>query len=237
MCQTLAQGPLIRKYDVDPDQSVIMNFKYPKLITIESWDQQEINITAEVSINKGLNNDAFDIVAQEDELLTINSIIKDFDRLPKKIVIKHGGNEYFFNTENINSPEVQKFLEDKGLIGYEYMNHGVIKDIYLSIKVPNRINLEVNAKYGMVEVESFSGNMDVNSRYGGVDVSIADNANISLEIKSKFGDVYSNLDTEFSSDDRYFRMGRWSTLFGELNSGQKKQELKSEFGNIYIRKL
>lgn len=230
------QTTIEKSIPVTAGQKVEMNFKRPELIKIEIWDKSEINIKAAVSINLGSNDDAFEIEVNEGNKLEINSVVRNYDHLPRRIMIKHQGEEYFFNTSDIHSPEVQKFLNETGREGYEYMKHGVIMDIILEIMVPSEIVLDIDAKYGMIEVAGFTNDMNIRSKYGGVDVSVNMQGNAKILAETKFGDVYSNLDIPFSGETGY-RPGKWSRLTGTLNRAENIQLLRSEFGNIYIRKM
>lgn len=219
---------------VTPGQEVEMNFKHPELITIKTWDQNQIKVVATVSINNGTNDDAFEIEMENGDKVSVNSRVRNYEDLPQKIVIRHRGEDYFFNTSDPNSPEVMKFKAENG-DSYEYMQRGVIMDITLEIMVPKGISLDVDAKHGLVEVEGFTEDIEINSKFGGIDVSVDAQVNNSMQVRTKFGEVYSNLDMTFSTQDRY-DVGRWLTLDGKGRGSSTSQYFKSEFGNVYLRK-
>ena len=231
-CQTVTE----KSFPVTVGQKVKMIFKYPELIRVETWDKNEISIKATVSINYGADDSAFEIEVRGDEILQINSIVKDHDFLPRKILIKYEGEEYFFNSPDVHAPEVQKFLTEIGYGSYDYMQRGVIKEITLDIMVPTTVLLEIEAKFGMIEIVGFTNEMSIHSKFGGIDASVSMESDVIIHVKTKFGDAYSNLDIPFTGDHD-FRPGRWTTLEGRLNGTINTQLLKSDFGNIYIRKL
>jgi hypothetical protein len=231
-----SQTIIEKNIPVNSGQKVVMNFERPELINITTWDKNEISIKAEVSINYGANDDAFEIEITRGNQLEISSTIKDYDNLPSKIVIKHNGKEYFFDTDDRHAPEVEKFLEEVGSDGYQYLQFGVIIDIVLHISVPKDLALDVDAKYGMVELIGFTNDLNVHSKFGGIDVSVASNVNTLIQVKTKFGETYSNLDVVYSGNTPD-HPGNWQTLEAEVNDPKNKQFLRSEFGNIYIRKL
>ncbi|MEP1093757.1 MAG: hypothetical protein ABJG78_01530 [Cyclobacteriaceae bacterium] len=215
-------------------QIVEMNFKHPELISIKAWDQNEIKVVAIVSINNGGNDDAFEIEMESSDKVSVRSRVKNYEDLPRNIMIRHRGEDYFFNTSDPNAPEVQKFKAENG-DGYEYMQRGVIMDITLEIMVPRGISLDVDAKHGLVEVEGFTKNIEIDSKFGGIDVSVDAQVNNSMQVRTKFGEVYSNLDMTFSTRDSY-DIGRWVTLEGKGRGSSTSQYFKSEFGNVYLRK-
>ncbi|HNP19244.1 MAG TPA: hypothetical protein PKL31_12465 [Fulvivirga sp.] len=232
LCQTRINKTIATKNG----QNVSMNFTWPDLIQVNTWDKNEIKIEALVSINQGQNDGAFKL--QMDEAggsLNIYSEIENHETLPKKIMIRSGGEEYFFNTDDRNSPEVVRFLEEKGSSGYEFMNYGVIKDIKLVVHVPANINLDIYSKYGMVEVVGYTGNLHVHSKFGGVDVTVPVAKN-TIKAGTKFGKKYTNLDQKFDVIAFGDSPGKWDWVSCAINGGGAEQEFKSEFGNIYIRK-
>ena len=232
---TSAQTKVEKSVTVTQGQKVQMNFKHPELITIKTWDQNEIKISAEVSINFGRNDEAFQIEVEQGEEIRINSLIENYSELPRNIVIRYGGEDFFFETKDPRSPEIMKFREEIGDRGYQYMRHGVIMDIKVEVFVPKGIALDVDAKFGLVEVEGFANEIEVSSKFGGIDVSVPQ-SNPSMKVRTKFGEVYSNLDMEFSSRDRY-EIGRWVTLEGKGINPSNPQYFRSEFGNVYLRKM
>lgn len=230
-----AQKRFEKSIPVKSSQKVAMNFNHPKLITINTWDKNEIGIVASVSINQGGGDDAFDIEYTTGETLRINSYIKNFDQIPSKIAIKYQGTEYFFDTSDWNDPKIQKFKKEKGEGNFEYMHHGVMVDIKLEINVPKGIVLDVESKHGLVEVIGLTKDMEIESKFGGIDVSVFPEVSAKMRVKTKFGEVYSNLDTKFTSQDNY-GIGRWVTMNAEMNSARYSYYFKSEFGNVYLRK-
>lgn len=233
-CSVQSQTRVEKTIAVRSGQKVEMYFKRPELITIKTWDKSEIQVVGNVSINNGANDDAFEIISTDDEVLSIKSAIKNYNDLPRNLVIRYKGEDYFFNTNNPNAPEVVKFKSEMDG-GYDYMRNGVITDITLEIMVPKNIDLEIESKFGLVEVYGFTNKLEVISKFGGIDASIDPQRSASLNVRTKFGEVYSNLDMEFSSRDRY-DIGRWVTLEGKGNTSDTHY-FKSEFGNVYLRKM
>ncbi len=84
----IAQNNFTKSIPVRQNQKVYMEFQYPELIKVSTWDNNEILLTGQVSINLGKNNDAFEIKVQEsDQHLNIESLIRNKDQLPRNIVI------------------------------------------------------------------------------------------------------------------------------------------------------
>jgi len=215
-----------------------MDFKFPEVIKISTWEKQEVSIAGKVSINNGQNNESFEIkTSTENEVLNISSIINDIDQLPKMIMIKKNGNNYYFNTTDSNSPEIQQFYKEHGK-SHNYQVHGVIKQIELEIRVPKSLELEINSKYGIVELINVSSPVSVIAKYGGVDVSVNSTDRWSITARTKFGEMFSDLqlsiDPQQSVGGDYFK---WQTIKAELNGGGSNCDIESKFGNIYIRKI
>lgn len=215
-------------------QTINMDFIRPELITIKTWNKNEVKLVASVEINKGQNDDAFTFdIENTSSGVTIASLIENFKNLPTKILIKKDGQEYFFNTDNYNSPEVRKFKQEHGSDGYEYMTHGVITDITVEIWIPSNVSIDVYSKFGLIEVIGFAGNMKVHSKFGGVDVST--NGKEAIRAGTKFGEKYTNLESPIETISLGDHPGKWDWVM--VGKGTTKQEVKSDFGNVYLRKL
>ena len=211
-----------------------MDFKWPELITIKTWERNEVKLVASVDINKGQNDSAFDFdIDNSTSGVRITSFIEDFKKIPKRILIKKGGQEYYFNTDNPNSAEIKKFKKEHGDNGYDHMNFGVIIDITVEIWVPSDVQLDVYSKFGMVEVVGFAGNMKIHSKFGGVD--IASSGREAIKAGTKFGEKYTNLETSIETISIGDHPGDWDWV--QLGSANTVQEVKSDFGNVYLRKL
>src|SRR6185369_11254128 len=73
-----AQTQVNKTIPVSPGQKIKMTFDYPKLITVTTWEKNEIQITGTVSINNGENDDSFILESSmKDNVVTVDSYIKD----------------------------------------------------------------------------------------------------------------------------------------------------------------
>ena len=212
-----------------------MDFTWPELIRIKSWDGNEIKLVAFVEINKGQNDDAFDFeINTTQQEVQIRSYIKDYENLPKKILVMYDSEEVFFNTDDPKSALVKEFKEQKGINGFEYMTYGVIKDITLEVYVPENKALDVYSKFGMIEITGNHGNLIIHSKFGGVDLSTS--GSTTIKAGTRFGEKYTNLDQPVTTLVLGTRHGKWDWVQLE-GKGSPGIELKSDFGNIYIRKF
>ena len=231
------QKKLDQKYPTSGLKSVELAFTWPELIIVRKSTGSEVMIKGTVSINNGENDDAFQFTSTtEDGHLSIESFIKDRDKLPKRIKIGNGDEEVYFKAESMDDPIVQKYLEGIGR-NYKYVNQGVIKDIILEIHVPENLELTVNSKYGVIEVEDFSSTATFQSKYGGVDMTVSTSDNLEIKARTKYGDVFTDLDKNMLPNPNPIKgMGKWMTITGKIGSGANRCTLESQYGNVYIRK-
>lgn len=230
----IGQTKIEKVESVKEGQTIVMDFTWPELITVKTWDKNEVKLIATVSINNGQNDDAFELeVEQTSTGISISSLVKNMDDLPKKIMIKHGGQEYFFDTDDRNSVEIRAFEKENGKV--KYTNFGVIMDITLEIYVPNNVILDAYCKFGLIEVIGFSGAMKINSKFGGVDVTTGNKG--TLKAGTKFGEKYTDLNKPTTTISFGDHPGKWDWVSFNLNNDEVQQEVKSEFGNVYIRQL
>jgi len=229
-----AQTKVEKVVPVKAGENIKMEFKWPELITIKTWERNEVKLLASVEINKGQNDEAFTFdVDQSSSGVIIESLIKNFKKLPRKILIKKGDQEYFFNTDDMNSPEIKKFKKEHGEDSYEYTSHGVVMDINLEVWIPTNCTLDVYSKFGLVEVIGFQGDMKIHSKFGGVDVSTSGKE--AIMAGTKFGEKYTNIEGSIETISLGDHPGDWDWV--KVGNGSKSQEVKSDFGNVYLRKL
>ncbi len=218
-------------------EKISFDFKYPELITLSAWDNDEIEITGQVKINNGENDEAFKIEIEEaDNQIYVKSTIEDLENLPKRILIRREGVDYYFPTNEMNDPTIQKFLNE-GDGEHQYQMHGVIKEITLSIKVPKNKQIEIHAKYGLVEISNLDSPLMVNAKYGGVDVSLHPDKARNITAKTKFGELYSDLDMVIDANaSKHSQYYNWTSISAQLAGGGTPCTLESKHGNVYIRR-
>ncbi|MDN5201775.1 hypothetical protein QQ008_10390 [Fulvivirgaceae bacterium BMA10] len=233
--QVLAQTKIDQSVATAPNQSVYLDMVHPKLINITTWEKSEISIQGTVSINKGENDSNFKINTENiGNELRIISLIEDYDNLPRKIKIRKGGTDYYFDTDDWNHPLIKNFYKEHGHEQIEWSSHGVIKDIKLEIKVPNNIALNVYSKNGIIEIKGFSGVLTANSKNGAVDVTIASSSRNKFNLKTKWGEIYTNLDVDIQK--RQKGDNKWNEIACSLNGGSGSlMSLESKNGNVYLR--
>ena len=231
----LAQKNIEKKVTVLNGQTLSLEFDYPELIKVYAGATNELIIKGKVSINRGENDEAFELKQEQSgNVIRIISSLRDKDTLPKRLVLKKGDQEYYFKTDNYNSPEVQKFLEENGK-EYTYMNNGIIMDIELEVYLPKGVSTTIDAKYGMVEVLSCDAPLTVVARYGGVDATISAKAFSGVSAKTRYGEILTNLSEKPSTSEFGKGYDNW-TVVSYSFGGSHKLDLESKYGKVYLRK-
>jgi hypothetical protein len=229
------QTKVEKRIAVEPGSALTLNFDYPELVKLQTWDKNEILITGTVSINEGENDSAFELeIKQEGKTIGVTSMIKDRENLPKRITIKKGDTEFVFRAKDINDPEVQKFFAQHGR-DYSYISNGLLHHILLTVFVPEQIRTDVELKFGTVEVGKFNAPLSVVSKHGSVDASIAGTTTGVIIARTEFGEILSNLDVKFSPDGAGKAGGRWTSVTAKPGVGPTYR-FESRFGNVYLRK-
>jgi hypothetical protein len=231
----LSQTPVEKTFPVQSAKELSLEFEHPN-VNIQTWDKNEILIKGTVTINNGENDAAFELqTSNEGGLLRINSLIKDKENLPKHITIKKGEKEYFFKAKNFNDPEVQKFLAENGR-EYSYMSSGVLIDVDLQVFVPKNLKTSIDAKFGLVEFKQFDAPLRIVAKHGMVDATIPPTIG-DITVRSKFGEIMSNLDIKF--DEHPMERGKKSHSWTEITASPGKGQsyfIESQFGTVYLRK-
>ena len=95
----IAQTKVEKTFALQNAKQIELSFDYPELIRLHTWNKNEILVKGSVSINKGENDDAFQLLSEtKGNSILIRSEIRDRENLPKHTVIKKGDKEYFFKS-------------------------------------------------------------------------------------------------------------------------------------------
>jgi hypothetical protein len=225
-----AQTPVNKSIPVLKGETVSMEFDYPELIRVSTWDKNEISIEGNVSINGGENDDAFVLESSKNGTqIQVDGRIPDIKRLPQRITVVRDGQKMMFRDER----EYRKYQDEHGK-GYNSVSWGPDIDIKLEIKVPMNTETKIKSVYGIVEIRNFIGPLTVDATYGGVDASVAERGIGELTAETNYGQIYTNLNIKFSSDqveDRAFY-----TFVSAKPGNGPRYSFESKYGNVYLRK-
>ncbi len=230
--QLHAQTPINKSIPTSSVSSIEMNFDYPELIKISSWDKNEVSITGTVSINGGENDDAFKLTTiTSGNVLTIKGEVPDIKDLPHRITAVKGGNKMTFK----NKAEFDKYKKENGG-NFEMTNWGNDIEITLEIKIPKNIQANIKSVYGVVELKGLNQSMPLiaKSTYGGVDAALNTNSIGEVFASSDYGEIYSNLGLKFSSDG--LKQGDFHKEIIARPGKGAKYTFESKYGNVYMRK-
>ncbi|MEO8173745.1 MAG: hypothetical protein ABI581_11705, partial [Sediminibacterium sp.] len=165
-----AQSIMTRSYPVTAGQKVELNFDYPKIVKITTWDKNEVSVTAHVSINDGENDSAFELENSiKDGTVTIRNRIKDMDKLPRRYTVIENGKKTVFR-----SKEDFKEFTSSNPGSHRITSNGVDMEITVEIKVPANTSTHINATYGIVEMVNFNAPVTINATYGGIDATVSE---------------------------------------------------------------
>lgn len=225
----IAQKAIDQSFKAEGIKDLNLEFKYPELVKIKVWDKDEVSIKGVVEIQNGDSNDDFSISSTSSNgTLTIESELKNIDR-HKSVSI--------YSTEDSDGETITLSKDGKNInIGKNgtYSN-GIQISIVLEVTVPRGMNVTVNAIYGLVEIIQNPKSINVVARYGGIDLSINEKSAFDLEASTQWGQIFSNLSTEFDFEGTDNK-GKWIKATASLSNGGHKMKLASQYGNVYLRK-
>lgn len=216
----------VTNYDATKINQIELQFEYPELMSINTWDQKEVKITADVFINDGEDNEKFQIDSQiRNGVLIINSEIKGIDKY----------NNYSINRDT--DEDGMKITRNGTTISKngKWRKNSVVISVRLEIMVPKGMDVKVDARYGIVEVLSNDISLDIEARYGGVDIMVDEKMDLDIMAKTQWGQIYHNLDTKLKADGEG-APGKWMRTSASLNKASKKLYAESQYGNVYLRK-
>ncbi|WP_147243816.1 hypothetical protein [Pedobacter miscanthi] len=222
----LSQTKINKAYPVKKGDAVVLNFDYPKVIHISSWDKNEIGIEAIVKINGGENDSAFTLhESTADGTITIQNKL-DMDKIPEAYYVKENGIKTRLNSK----ADLDAYIKEKsGTKISSYQTKDI--EITINIKLPANINTEVRSVYGIVEIKDFKGPIKVDARYGGIDASIGQSAIGKIKLTNRYGKIYTDMvlkPTELKEENFF------TSLTAAPGVGPS-YDLSSSYGNIYLR--
>jgi hypothetical protein len=230
-----AQRSLKESIPLQGATEMLLRLDDARLISIDTWDGDEVLITGTVTINNNENNEAFQVkVQQEASEIVLTAGIEQEDSLPQRITVHQNGQDYLLNASGTDDSVVQQFIREKG--GYDWLSRGVQKDISLQVKVPARLSLRVENKFGTVEVARLTKAIDISNQFGDIDIQIDASTPLSLNAHTHFGTVYTDLDWNLKKTEEGLSLIKGSPMEGTLNGGGTPLQLDAKFGNVYLRR-
>ena len=106
-------------------------------------------------------------------------------------------------------------------------------DVYLeNVTGPMAIKSVYGSIEAVFESVSQTGSISLHSVYDLIDVTLPAATNADIDLKTPWGQIYSNMDIQVSDSGRMTQ----KAVSGSLNSGGVEIDLKSGYDNIYLRK-
>jgi hypothetical protein len=232
---SFGQTTIDKTFPLTGVKELVVDVDHPN-VTLQTWDRNEVAVKGTVSINNGENDANFELQASNaDGILTISSLLKDKENIPRHVVIHRADDqEFIFKAKSIDDPEVQKFLAEKGR-DYSYISNTLLIKIELQVFVPKNLKTTVDIKYGLVEFKTFDAPLKVVAKYSKVDATIP--ANIGgITARTKHGEILTNLDIKFDKAPmERERHNNWTEISAHPGKGQD-YFIESTFGTVYLRK-
>ncbi|MBL7863655.1 MAG: hypothetical protein JNK10_02190, partial [Cyclobacteriaceae bacterium] len=107
----VAQTTINKTIPVKAGQQLRLNFDYPDMVRLSTWDKNEISIQGKVSINGGESDDAFVLdIDAGGTTIYIKNEIRNMDDIPHRITIVRDGVKTVFK----NEAEWKKYKKENG---------------------------------------------------------------------------------------------------------------------------
>ncbi|NVK85162.1 MAG: hypothetical protein HWE21_12625 [Cytophagia bacterium] len=226
-----AQSTFEKSYQLNKEDKLTLDFEYPELVKINTWEKQEVLVKARVFINGKENTEDFTIEDKRGSKgLIISSHLKDID--------KHNGNYIMVSDDDDDEESITVNRDGKSITigkGNGNYTYGTKIDIELEITLPKSAVVQVNAKYGMVEVQSLPKEIEVLAKFGGADIKVIERNIKDLNVSTSWGQIFANLDSKLSVKGNDM-MGKQMIAELKENGGSESLRVESEFGNIFLRK-
>jgi hypothetical protein len=225
-----AQTKLDKHIAVQSNQQIVMEFDFPEMVRVSTWDKAEIQIQGTVSINDGENDDAFKLESTTTgNTVNVKSTIPNLKDLPHRYTIQDGDQKVSFRSK----ADLDKYKAEKGVSRFNWTSNGVDMDIILEIKVPRNTVTLLKTVHGAVEVKDFSGPLTVEAKHGLIDASLTEKNVGEIIAETNFGEIFTNFDTKFGGAGK---AENFHTLVSAKPGNGPRYSFESKHGNVYLRK-
>lgn len=258
VCMLDAQRMIDEVQSLSGVDQVSMEIMWADVEIRKSTDGQ-LHVEGKVSINQGESNDAFDLdISQSGDILVLKSDIKDRDKLPRYATIYKNGREYYFRIPPGKDFDWTMVPDSLSKENNGWTSIGIITDISLTISIPEDISLSIESTHGDVKLSDINNEMEVESIHGSidavfdqidpehaitlssihnhVDVSVPVNARADFELKTSWGEMFTNLDLDYGDEDVKMKNVSRKRVVGKFNGGGVDFNITSTHNNIYLRK-
>ena len=217
--QSSAQNRVVeRSFAIDENDKVHLNLRFGEIITVKSWEKNEVSFKADIKINQGRLNEALLLgFVHENGRLDIDA---DYDE------------EMLEEGKCDDCP-------DSNYTSYNWNNgngYVVCSRITYVISVPKNVDINIESISGDIELIDLAGPIRAKSISGFVDLSWPSGRPAEIDIKTVSGEAYTNLD-ELQFDNRKSMPMVGYDLNGRIGDGGPRVSLESVSGNIYLRRL
>lgn len=211
---TFAQRKVEQTFDVDNARKIKLDLRFAESIKLMQWSKNEVKVSAEVNIDEGAGNDAYNLKT---------------DRKEDTYVIGDDYGDYFekkrkerYNNTRIEITYVIYVPENSDL---------TVKSISGNLFAESfEGRLETDLVSGNVELKRYEGGLKLKTVSGSLDVAIA---KADIDARTVTGTIYSDLDISIRNKGR---RGFDSHIQGSVNSGTDLVKLETVSGNIYMRR-
>ncbi|WP_420387479.1 hypothetical protein [Roseivirga sp.] len=227
------QWSVEKNYKLEANEKLSLDFEYPEIVKISTWDKQEVQINARVLINGNDATEDFEISDRRNSgRLSVSSKLRNLNKYDRRNIIISDDDDD--DKVSINSKGNSITIGKSGKNGKSYYN-GTEIEIVVEVILPKNAVVDVQAKYGMVEVVDAPQEIEVWAKYGGADIKVDEASIRSLEASTDWGQIFSNLNSKLSvgGDDM---IGKNMRARLSNNKGSSQVRVESEYGNVYLRK-
>lgn len=221
LLQISAQNRIVeRSFTIDGNDQLHLDLQFGELISVKSWNKNEVAFKAVIEINRGKLNDA---------------LVLDFKQASGRLKVTSD-----YDKDKLQSGRLED-CPDKHYSRYNWNNdddgsYVVCSRITYEIFVPRNVDLDVESISGDIELIGLNGPIRAKSISGFVDLSWPSNNTADIDIKTISGEAYTNLDNlHFDNKKPHMPLVGYE-LRGKIGRSGPRVSLESVSGNIYLRK-
>ena len=222
---SFGQAEVQKSFNVSQSSLVDFKLTHASDIKIETWDKNEVEILAKVTLGNQTTSNGFSIkVKKEGSKFMVQSML-DYDKFPAQVIEQDENGEI-----NLDGAYGSIEFRDGAWYGINY-------DLVFEIKVPKYLAIDLCTNRGNVEVRGVNAPMDIATKNGFIDVARSPSEKADVKLVTNSGEVFTDFDIDFDNSKKKRNTCEAIKIEAAINGGDGDDiSLTSTCGNIYLRK-
>lgn len=241
---------------INNNKSLSIEMNYPS-VEVEAWDRDEIQVVGLIKEDINFEDLIFELEVYHTGNEVKLKMKKDDDKNARRVVVMNKEDKRI-----VFESYSRSYKELKKIVGREcgdcnFTTTTILSLLIVKVKIPQSLAVNIKSCYGNIEITNCNNTQSLDSRYGYisarfekqmpvknielhskydfVEIILPEDAACHLDLKTSYGEIYSNFDIKML--DGSLELTHGQKINGEIKGGGRTIKASSPYDNIYLRKL